>query len=147
MQVRVAKLADVSCGCLALLEASPAAHPIALVGSYDNNVSRTAWHILYSHCVIGDCHDLKGWRCCVQVYATLHGRPLGSFAAHDDAVSCLEVPPASDLVVTASWDCTVKLWRCLSLIWGPHCARSQFLPGKLTLLLTVAVGNRPNTHA
>ena len=48
----------------------------------------------------------------MQVYATQHGRPLGSFGAHDDAVSCVLAPPAADHIISASWDCSVKTWRC-----------------------------------
>ena len=49
---------------------------------------------------------------CVQVYAysVAFGRQLGSWAAHDDSVACLQLVTREQLV-TASWDCSVKLWR------------------------------------
>lgn len=46
-----------------------------------------------------------------QVYASQHGRVLGAWAAHDDAVSCVAAPPLAAHLVTASWDCSVKIWR------------------------------------
>ena len=52
----------------------------------------------------------------MQVYAfsVESGRVLGSYVAHDDAVSCIALAHqgAADMdLVTASWDCSVKLWR------------------------------------
>ncbi len=47
----------------------------------------------------------------LQVYAMQHGRPLGAFEAHDDAVSCLATTDLPDQIISASWDCSVKLWR------------------------------------
>ena len=55
----------------------------------------------------------------LQVYATQHGRALGAFDAHDDAVSCLVTCAAPDSIISASWDCSVKLWRYAGHLSGP----------------------------
>ena len=49
----------------------------------------------------------------VQVYAysVEYGRVLGSFTAHDDTVSCLQLLHSPSRLLTASWDGSVKLWR------------------------------------
>ncbi len=44
-------------------------------------------------------------------YSVAFGRELGSWAAHDDTVACLQLL-SEECLVTASWDCSVKLWRC-----------------------------------
>ncbi|CAK0760340.1 hypothetical protein CVIRNUC_002763 [Coccomyxa viridis] len=83
-QVRAAKLTDMPCTAMALLSnaaGGSSGQPIVLCGSYDN-----------------------------KVYATQHGRALGAFDAHDDAVSCLATCAAPDSIISASWDCSVKLW-------------------------------------
>ena len=46
----------------------------------------------------------------VYAYSVAFGRQLGSWAAHDDTVACLQLL-TGDQLVTASWDCSVKLWR------------------------------------
>ena len=46
----------------------------------------------------------------VYAYSVAFGRQLGSWAAHDDTVACLQLLTGEQLV-TASWDCSVKLWR------------------------------------
>lgn len=69
----------------------------------------------------------------VYAYAPGPGRQLGAFAGHSDAVSCLHLW-APDQLLTASWDCSVKLWRWVpgqrSVLVGPAglnacCAGSQ----------------------
>lgn len=46
----------------------------------------------------------------VYAYSVAFGRQLGNWAAHDDTVACLQLLTGEQLV-TASWDCSVKLWR------------------------------------
>ena len=46
-----------------------------------------------------------------------YGHVLGSWTAHDDTVSCLEID--GDLLVTASHDGAVKCWRLASLPFLP----------------------------
>jgi len=47
----------------------------------------------------------------VYAYSVAFGRELGSWAAHDDTVACLQLL-SEECLITASWDCSVKLWRC-----------------------------------
>ena len=60
-------------------------------------------------------HEQLPYRVCqlqVYAYALGSGGDLGSFQAHDDAVSCLVQPESSpDLLLTGSWDSTVRCWR------------------------------------
>lgn len=58
--------------------------------------------------VLGSHHQL------VHVYAAEAARHIGSYLAHEDAVSCLWGLSSGggpvDRLVTASWDCTMKVW-------------------------------------
>jgi factor associated with neutral sphingomyelinase activation len=47
------------------------------------------------------------WDNNVYMYSIESGRVLDTLAAHDDAVSCLGLK--NDVVVTGSWDATVKV--------------------------------------
>ena len=68
-------------------------HPTVLCGSYDASV---------------------------HAYSVESGRAAGAWAAHGDAVSCLDLVPGAaqqQQLVTASWDGTAKVW---SLEEGRH---------------------------
>jgi WD40 repeat protein len=39
-----------------------------------------------------------------------YGRVIDSHYAHDDAISCMAL--RDDVLVTGSWDATVKIWKC-----------------------------------
>jgi len=94
--VRATRCGDIPLSSLALLppasrpgegSGAVAGHPTVLAGSYDN-------------------------RC--YAYSVDWGRQLGSWPAHDDAVSCMKlVRPAGApcSLLTGAWDCSVKLWR------------------------------------
>ncbi|KAK9801335.1 hypothetical protein WJX73_005585 [Symbiochloris irregularis] len=110
-QVRAAKLGAVPLTSLALLDtpvstsgdsaSNPNGCAHVLVGSYDNRV--------YSH-------------------SPQERKLQGSWEAHDDAVSCLSVPSQTgDVVVSASWDCSVRLWSLAE-------ARAPWLSGSPTPL-------------
>ena len=58
----------------------------------------------------------------VYAYSVAFGRQLGSWAAHDDTVACLQLL-TGEQVVTASWDCSVKLWRRALHRHALHCAQ------------------------
>lgn len=66
----------------------------------------------------------------VYAYSVAFGRELGSWAAHDDTVACLHLLP-EDRLITASWDCSVKIWRSALPLsadqsaWLPYCACSM----------------------
>ena len=70
-----------------------------------------AWPLL---CSVHTAAKLPRSLLYVQVYAYAlgPGRDLGSFEAHDDAVTCLVQPDAClDTLLTGSWDSTVRSWR------------------------------------
>ena len=50
--------------------------------------------------------------CCRHLYSLEYGRELDSHYAHDDAISSMLLTPDKTTLVTASWDSTVKVWRC-----------------------------------
>jgi WD40 repeat protein len=58
-------------------------HPMVLCGSYDGNV---------------------------YAYNPSAGTIQGQFTPHADAISCLALSSSSNILVTSSWDCSVKLW-------------------------------------
>jgi len=43
------------------------------------------------------------------LYSIDYGKVLDTLYAHDDAVSCIRL--ASDLLISGSWDSTVKIWK------------------------------------
>jgi factor associated with neutral sphingomyelinase activation len=57
---------------------------------------------------------LGSWDNHLYAYALDSGRTICSFVAHDDAVSCLaassSVVASAPLLVSGSWDSTVKVW-------------------------------------
>ncbi len=60
----------------------------------------------------------------VHAFSVDQGRLLGSWDAHDDAVCCA-VAVGSGALVTASWDCAVKVRR---LFCNTHHLMSCFIP-------------------
>jgi factor associated with neutral sphingomyelinase activation len=86
-QTRAARLGAQPLASVALLPGAAAAAPLVLCGSYSSEIL---------------------------VYCPATGAPAGAFAPHADAVSCLEVVPGGGdgggRLVTASWDCSVKVW-------------------------------------
>jgi len=52
---------------------------------------------------------IGSWDNYISVYSVDYSRIIDSVYAHDDAVSCMDVN--DDLLVTGSWDSTVKLWK------------------------------------
>ena len=87
VQVRSLQLGEVPLTSLTAIVASGAEQghtpAVLLAGSYDSHV---------------------------YAYAPGPGRQLGAFPGHSDAVSCLHLW-GSDQLLTASWDCSIKLWR------------------------------------
>ena len=87
LQVRSLQLGEVPLTSLAAIAAADAEQghtpAVLLAGSYDSHV---------------------------YAYAPGPGRQLGAFAGHSDAASCLHLL-APDQLLTASWDCSIKLWR------------------------------------
>nr|XP_012149911.1 PREDICTED: protein FAN isoform X2 [Megachile rotundata] len=39
------------------------------------------------------------------------GRVIDILPGHDDAISCLALSPSRQIIISGSWDCTVKLWQ------------------------------------
>ena len=90
IQIRAAALGSQPLTSLALVPAPGRGHPVVLCGSYDASV---------------------------HAYSVESGRAAGAWAAHGDAVSCLDLVPGRQQLVTASWDATAKVW---SLAEGRH---------------------------
>ncbi|XP_078680116.1 protein FAN-like [Branchiostoma floridae x Branchiostoma belcheri] len=53
---------------------------------------------------------IGSWDNNVYIYSVEYGHILDTVLAHDDAVSCIQYQDG--LLVSASWDSTVKLWEC-----------------------------------
>ncbi|XP_055537096.1 protein FAN-like [Wyeomyia smithii] len=51
------------------------------------------------------------WDNSIIIYNLDYGRISQVISAHDDAVSCLSSVDASELLVSGSWDCSVKIWN------------------------------------
>ncbi|XP_053694361.1 protein FAN-like isoform X2 [Sabethes cyaneus] len=51
------------------------------------------------------------WDNSIIIYNLDYGRISQVIPAHDDAVSCLSSVNGSDLLVSGSWDCSVKIWN------------------------------------
>ncbi|XP_055682050.1 protein FAN-like [Lutzomyia longipalpis] len=68
---------------------------------------------------ISSCIKLPGvnvvvvgsWDNSIISYDLDYGRPTNVITAHDDAVSCLAYLKTLGLVVSGSWDCSVKIWK------------------------------------
>ncbi|GFR43449.1 hypothetical protein Agub_g4532, partial [Astrephomene gubernaculifera] len=69
----------------------------------------------HNRLLLAGCHNRK-----VYAYSADAGRVVGCFEAHDDAVCCMQLmtthgssaaaASAAASLVTASWDCSVKIW-------------------------------------
>ncbi|XP_055603286.1 protein FAN-like [Uranotaenia lowii] len=51
------------------------------------------------------------WDNSITIYNLDYGKISQVIAAHDDAVSCLSSVKGTDLLVSGSWDCSVKIWN------------------------------------
>ena len=53
---------------------------------------------------------VSGWDNCLHIFNLNYGSTVNSIEAHDDAVTALKLVPSLNLIVSTSWDCTIKLW-------------------------------------
>mmetsp|Transcript_6052 Transcript_6052/g.6750 ORF Transcript_6052/g.6750 Transcript_6052/m.6750 type:complete len:935 (-) Transcript_6052:159-2963(-) len=58
----------------------------------------------------GDMFAIGSWDNNLYVFNLAYGTIADSLYAHDDAVSACQVENEKNVVLTGSWDCTVKLW-------------------------------------
>uniref|UniRef100_A0A2M4CUC0 Putative neutral sphingomyelinase n=2 Tax=Anopheles darlingi TaxID=43151 RepID=A0A2M4CUC0_ANODA len=54
---------------------------------------------------------LGGWDNTIIIYNMDFGKISCTIPAHDDAVSCLSYICRHNLLISASWDCSIKIWR------------------------------------
>jgi len=56
-------------------------------------------------------HKLCVLLCCSMLYNLEFGREMDSVRAHEDAVSCLSWGSKNQVLVSGSWDCSVRVWQ------------------------------------
>jgi len=56
-------------------------------------------------------HMLCVLLCCSMLYNLEFGREMDSVRAHEDAVSCLAWGTKNQVLVSGSWDCSVRVWQ------------------------------------
>ncbi|XP_041776593.1 protein FAN-like isoform X1 [Anopheles merus] len=54
---------------------------------------------------------LGGWDNTIFIYNFDFGKISSTIRAHDDAVSCISYVPSYGLLVSGSWDCSLKIWN------------------------------------
>ncbi|XP_053677990.1 protein FAN-like [Anopheles nili] len=54
---------------------------------------------------------LGGWDDTILIYNFDFGKIASTIRAHDDAVSCLSYVPSHRLLISGSWDCSLKIWN------------------------------------
>ncbi|XP_062537016.1 protein FAN-like [Armigeres subalbatus] len=59
----------------------------------------------------GNSVILGCWDNSIIIYNLDYGKISQVIAAHDDAVSCLSSVEGSEILVSGSWDCSVKIWN------------------------------------
>ncbi|XP_028128132.1 protein FAN [Diabrotica virgifera virgifera] len=57
---------------------------------------------------------IASWDNEISLYDLDYGRVVDNVLAHEDAITCLEYGKISNVIVSGSADCTVKLWKGLS---------------------------------
>ncbi|XP_076234034.1 protein FAN isoform X2 [Calliopsis andreniformis] len=57
------------------------------------------------------------------------GREIGKLQGHEDAVSCLALSPSRKLIISGSWDCTIKIWR--SYVSGTKIKPAEYFGAQL----------------
>jgi len=55
-------------------------------------------------------YALGGWDHKIHVFNTNYASIVKRFEAHEDAITKLIFLPKKGLVISTSWDCTLKLW-------------------------------------
>ncbi|XP_050076251.1 protein FAN-like [Anopheles maculipalpis] len=54
---------------------------------------------------------MGGWDDTILIYNFDFGKITSTIRAHDDAVSCISYVPSYGLLVSGSWDCSLKIWN------------------------------------